>query len=78
MMRSRAAQGRQILALSKGEEKYVVIYEESGRDYALQTLIRWALDPTLSFTWYDATVLAMRLTNTVHPGPLTLEDLGDG
>jgi hypothetical protein len=78
MMRSNMGHGRQVLALSKGEEQYIVLYDEASRTDAFHALLRWALDPSLSFTWYDLTILAMRLSNTVHHGPLTLEDLGDG
>ena len=53
--------GINVLALLKGEERYVFLYDDRSADQLLQTLGRYAADPELSFTWYDAAVLSQRV-----------------
>ncbi|MFO1040466.1 MAG: hypothetical protein U0941_01685 [Planctomycetaceae bacterium] len=53
--------GINVLALLKGEERYVFLYDDRSLDQVLQTLGRYAADPELSFTWYDAAVLSQRV-----------------
>ena len=50
-----------LLALVKGEEHYVFLYEEEAKSELIQTLREWAADPRLSFSWFDAAVLTARL-----------------
>ena len=50
-----------VLALVKGNERYVFLYDDASRDEVLRTLGRFASNPDLSFTWYDAAVLAPRV-----------------
>ena len=50
-----------VLALVKGRERYIFLYEDSQRAEALRTLGRFASNPELSFTWYDAAVLSQKL-----------------
>ncbi|GBD35109.1 hypothetical protein HRbin36_00213 [bacterium HR36] len=50
-----------ILALLKGEEHYVIVYTEDSQQEAVQAMRDWAADPRLSFSWFDAAVLARRL-----------------
>lgn len=50
-----------LLALVKGEERYVFLYDDNQRDECLRTLGRFASDPELSFSWYDAAVLSQRI-----------------
>ena len=54
-----------VLALIKGNERYVFLYEDSQRAQALRTLGRFASNPDLSFSWYDAAVLSQKLRNAV-------------
>jgi len=54
-------QGINVLALIKGDERYVFLYDDSSTDQILQTLGKYAADPELSFTWYDAAVLSQRI-----------------
>ena len=46
-----------VLALVKGSERYVFLYDDTSRAETLRTLGRYASNPELSFTWYDAAVL---------------------
>lgn len=50
-----------VLALVKGEERYVVLYDDARRSDALRLLGRWATDPQLSFDWFDAAALANKI-----------------
>ena len=53
-----------VLALVKGLERYVFLYDDSNRAETLRTLGRYASDPDLSFTWYDAAVLSQKVRQT--------------
>lgn len=50
-----------VLALVKGSERYVFLYDDANRSEALRTLGRFASNPELSFTWYDAAVLSQKI-----------------
>ena len=50
-----------VLALVKGQERYVFLYSDENRAECLRVLGRFASDPELSFTWYDAAVLSQKL-----------------
>ena len=50
-----------VIALVKGEEQYVFLYDESNRAETLRTLGRYASNPELSFSWYDAAVLSQKI-----------------
>lgn len=50
-----------VLALVKGEERYLFLYSDSQQADALRALGRHASNPELSFTWYDAAVLSKRV-----------------
>ena len=50
-----------VLALVKGTERYVFLYTDECRADTLRTLGRYASDPELSFTWYDAACLSQKV-----------------
>ena len=50
-----------MLALAKGEEKYVFLFDDKNRSETLRQLGKYASDPDLSFTWYDAAVLSQKI-----------------
>lgn len=50
-----------VLALVKGEERYIFLYDDSRRAQTLRTLGRYASNPDLSFSWYDAAVLSQKV-----------------
>ena len=50
-----------VLALVKGEERYVFLYDDASRAETLRVLGRFASNPELSFTWYDAAVLSQKI-----------------
>lgn len=50
-----------VLALVKGSERYVFLYDDASRAETLRVLGRFASNPELSFTWYDAAVLSQKI-----------------
>lgn len=50
-----------VIALVKGGERYVFLYDDESRDETLRTLGRYAANPDLSFSWYDASVLGQKV-----------------
>lgn len=44
--------------LAKGDERYVFVYGEGDEAEVLRTLGRFAINPDLSFTWFDAAKLS--------------------
>ncbi len=55
-----------ILALVKGEERYIFLYDDDNRAETLRVLGRYASNPELSFTWYDAAVLSQKIRMTAQ------------
>ncbi len=55
-----------VLALVKGEERYVFLYDDSSRAETLRVLGRYASNPELSFSWYDAAVLSQKIRQDQH------------
>ena len=53
--------GVNVLALVKDGERYVFLYDDVSGAQLLQTLGRYAADPELNFTWYDAAVLSQKV-----------------
>jgi hypothetical protein len=46
-----------VLALIKGNEHYVYVYDDQSRKPLLETFQAHAKDPTLSLNWFDAAIL---------------------
>jgi len=46
-----------ILALLKGNERYVYIYDDASRAALIDAFRDQAADPRLAFNWFDAAVL---------------------
>ena len=46
-------------------ERYIVLYDMVYGDLALQTIGRWAGNPQLSFTWYDAAMCAKKIRERI-------------
>ena len=55
-----------VLALVKGEERYIFLFDDNHRCEALRTLGRFASNPELSLSWYDAAVLSQRIREAVE------------
>ena len=73
-----AARDINVIALVKGGERYVFLYDDDSRAEALRTLGRHAANPDLSFSWYDAAVLAQKVhQNTPRPRRLRFSPRAD-
>jgi len=46
-----------VMALAKGEERYVFIWRSGQEKELLRTFGRFAANPELSLTWHDAAIL---------------------
>ncbi len=51
----------QVIALVKEGQRYVFLYDESSLTKLMHTLGRYAADPQLNFTWYDAALLSQKI-----------------
>ena len=50
-----------VLALVKGSERYIFLFDDESRAETLRVLGRYASNPDLSFSWYDAAVLSQKI-----------------
>jgi hypothetical protein len=55
-----------VLAMIKGEEQYVFLYNDANRIELLRTLGRYAADPQLSFNWYDAAFMSKKVRELAY------------
>ena len=55
-----------VLALVKGKERYIFLFDDDNRSETLRTLGRYASNRELSFTWYDAAVLSQKIRQVVR------------
>lgn len=65
----RVSQDINVLALVKGSERYVFLYDDESRSETLRILGRYASNPELSFTWYDAAVLSQKIRRESQASP---------
>ncbi|CAD74557.1 MAG TPA: hypothetical protein DDX19_19395 [Rhodopirellula baltica] len=54
-----------VLALVKGEERFIFLFDDENRDETLRQLARFAANPELDFSWYDAAMLSRKIRETV-------------
>jgi len=67
-----------VLALVKGNERYVFLFDDDNRVEMLRQFGRFAANPDLSFTWYDAAVMSQKVRQTApmehaEPAPRRFE-----
>ena len=54
------------LCLTKGDERYTLLFTPLTVRQALQAVGRWAAHPQLSFSWYDAAVLGQAIRKSAR------------
>lgn len=59
-----------VLALIKGEERYVYVYDDVSLTSLQDTFNLQAADPALSLNWFDAVVLSNRAEEQVGAKPI--------
>jgi hypothetical protein len=57
-----------VLALVKGAERYVFVYDDASRDALIDVLRDHAADPSLNFSWFDAAVLTEKAREQARAG----------
>jgi hypothetical protein len=63
-----------ILALVKGAERYIFVYDDESRAKLIDTIRDLAANPHMSLSWFDANVLTRkaREQENVEPAPVAL------
>ena len=57
-----------VVALVKGEERYIFLFNDQRKGELLRTLGKYASNSELNFSWYDAAVLSQKVRKaTAHP-----------
>ena len=49
-----------VLALIKGEHRYVYVYDDASREALVRRFHQQAADPRLDLNWFDAVVLTTK------------------
>lgn len=49
-----------VLALVKGAERYIFVYDEESRAKLIDTIRDLAANPNLSLSWFDANILTKK------------------
>lgn len=57
-----------VLALIKGQERYVFVYDDVSRQQLIDTFRDQAADPNLALTWFDALVLTKKAREQEEAG----------
>lgn len=64
-----------VLALIKGGERFLFVYDDSSKDVLIDDIRDKAADPAVALNWFDAAVLTERVRNpAAQPDPLDLVD----
>ncbi len=68
-----------VVALVKGEERYIFLFDDKKKSETLRTLGKYASDSKLSFSWYDAAVLSQKVRSIEKssPAPASLQSRFD-
>jgi hypothetical protein len=56
-----------LLALMRGVDRYVFLYDDASQEALLEQLDRFASNPELNFTWFDAAVLGEKVRPPTEP-----------
>jgi hypothetical protein len=62
-----------VLALVRGEEQYIFVFDPSRRTELLRLLGRYAADPELAFNWFDAAILSHKIREMM-PAAITASE----
>ena len=58
-----------VLALVKGQEHYIFVYDDESRQPLVDAFRDQAADPRLSFSWFDAAVLTEKAREQAAAAP---------
>jgi hypothetical protein len=62
-----------VLALIKGQERYIFVYDDESRMSLIDTIRDYAADPEVNLTWFDAVVLTKKAREQEHADAMPLE-----
>lgn len=64
-----------VLALIKGDERFIFVYDDDSTDTLIEDIRNQAADPAVALNWFDAAVLTERVRNPAgEPNPAHLLD----
>jgi hypothetical protein len=52
-----------VLALFKGTERFIFVYDDDSREAVIDDIRNQAADPAVAINWFDAAVLTDRVRN---------------
>jgi hypothetical protein len=55
-----------VLALIKGQEHYIFVYDDDSRQSVIDTFRDQAADPRFAFSWFDAAILTEKAREQVR------------
>ncbi len=59
-----------VLALIKGQERFIFVYDDESVDTLIDEIRNQAADPAVTLNWFDAAVLTQRVRNPIsEPDP---------
>lgn len=58
-----------VVALVKGEERYIFLFNDQRKGELLRTLGKYASNSELNFSWYDAAVLSQKVRKAAQQTP---------
>ena len=58
-----------VLALAKGEEWFIYVYDDQSRPALEEQFAAQALDPSLGFSWFDAAVMGRKADEQAQARP---------
>jgi hypothetical protein len=64
-----------VLALIKGDERFIFVYDDDSKDALINDIRNKAADPAVALNWFDAAVLTERIRNpSTAPNATELTD----
>jgi len=62
-----------VVALVKGEERYIFLFSDQRKGELLRTLGKYASNSQLNFSWYDAAVLSQKVRKASQQPPAPVD-----
>jgi hypothetical protein len=64
-----------VLALFKGQDRYIYVYDDDSRDRLIDCLRDQAADPEMNLSWFDAAVLTDKARQQVEANARQREEM---
>ena len=64
-----------VLALIKGQERYIYVYDDDSRDRLIDSFRDQAANPDMNLSWFDAAVLTGKARQQVEANARARQDL---